>query len=486
MTPEQRRRVRDLFEAAFERAPDDRAGWIEREAGDDPVVRDEVGSLMAHESLAGSFLQAPLLDRVPELLADEVLAPGAVVGPYVIIREVGRGGMGRVYMASDGRLGRMVALKAIAPHLTRDVQQRERLRREARAAASLTHPGICTVHALEEINGDLYIATEFIDGHTLREEIRSAARPTTADVLRTARELAVALSCAHDHGITHRDLKPENVMRTSDGRLKILDFGLARIDTPLQLPAAATTAPGMLIGTPAYMAPEQLNGQPIDRRADLFALGVLLYEYACGAHPFEAQTPLATIARVLESEARPLSARCPQLSVAIADVIGRCLRKSPGERFQSAAEIVSALDCAPGAPSLSGRTTWWRAHQMVIVALYVSSAVLGWVLKDWLETPTTVSLFIALGICATIGCVLRGHMLFTERMNRPMLEAERRRTGRALVGVDLALAAALIVDAVLLAAWPLTSVLTMSLAFGIALAAIVLEPATTRATFGEE
>src|SRR5215210_756014 len=137
--------------------------------------------------------------------------------------------MGRVYLATDTRLGRRVALKALAPHLTRDASQRERLRREARAAASLTHPGICTVYALEEIDGDLYIATEFIDGHTLGEEIRSGRRPSADDLLRTGRELAAALASAHTRGIVHRDLKPDNVMRGGDGRLKILDFGLARI-----------------------------------------------------------------------------------------------------------------------------------------------------------------------------------------------------------------------------------------------------------------
>jgi serine/threonine protein kinase len=487
MTPEQRRRVRDLFEAALDRASAERACWIDREASDDPVVRDEVQSLIDHESRAGSFLQHPVVDRVPGLLTDDVLASGAAVGAYTIIREIGRGGMGRVYLASDERLGRTVALKALAPHLTHDERQRERLRREARAAASLTHPGICTVYALEEIDGELYIATEFVDGHTLREEMRTTTRPASVDVLRTARELAEALASAHARGITHRDLKPENVMRTSDGRLKILDFGLARIDvSALQVPAAMATAPGMLIGTPAYMAPEQLNGHTVDRRADVFALGVLLYEYASGVYPFEAESPLAMVARVLESEARPLTARCPQLSIALVDVIGRCLRKSPLERFQTAAEIVGALGQTHGAESPPRSATWWRVHQLVIIALYVGSAALGWQLKEWLETGTTIALFITLGIGATIGCVLRGHLIFTEHMNRSMFGGERRRIARALVTLDIALAAALCVDGLSFVAWPLTSVLTISLALSIALASAVLEPATTRAAFGDQ
>src|SRR5207247_1172829 len=167
---------------------------------------------------------------------------------------------------------------ALPPRFTRDPAHRERLRREARAAAALTHPAICTVYALEELDEGLFIATEFVDGHTLREDMSSGGPRPAGEVVRTARELAGALAAAHAKGITHRDLKPENVMRTADGRLKILDFGLARIDTPDASPSAGrplATLPGVLLGTPAYMAPEQLNGQPADARTDVFAYGVL-------------------------------------------------------------------------------------------------------------------------------------------------------------------------------------------------------------------
>ena len=485
ITPAQRRRVRELFEAALERGSADRLRWIDSEAGDDPQVAAEVRSLLDHDSRAGSFLVRPVIEGAPELLVDDALEPGSKIGAYTIVREIGRGGMGRVYLASDDRLGRQVALKALPPHLTRDEHQRERLRREARAAAGLTHSGICTVYALEEFDGELFIATEFVDGHTLREEIRPDLLRSSHDVSRTARELAEALASAHQHGITHRDLKPENVMRTAEGRLKILDFGLARVETASVLPAAMATAPGVLLGTPAYMAPEQLNRSVVDQRADVFALGVLLYEYASGVHPFEAATPLAMVARVLESEVRPLGARCPRLPMAIAEIIERCLRKSPDERFQSAVEVVRALEQAPTALSGQRPSTWWRAHQLVVIGLYATAAALGWQLKEWLEGPLTVSLFIALGIGATIGGVLRGHMVFIEATNRWMLETERRRTAWALFVVDMALAACLAADGVQFGAWPLTAVLTISLALGIALAAVVLEPATTRAAFGE-
>src|SRR6185369_12204307 len=173
--------------------PPQAASFVATEAADDAVVRNEVLSLLASHSRAGAFLQQPIGDAVPELFADDpALAPGATVGPYVIVRELGRGGMGRVYLATDSRLARTVALKALAPDLLRDPVQRERLRREARAAASLSHPGICTVYALEEIGGELFIASELVDGHTLRDEIGAAAR-RSRDVVATALELATAL-----------------------------------------------------------------------------------------------------------------------------------------------------------------------------------------------------------------------------------------------------------------------------------------------------
>jgi predicted Ser/Thr protein kinase len=487
MTPEQRRRVRDLFELAVERDPAGVSAWVEREAADDSTVRAEVLSLVQHHSRAGAFLSEPIAERAPDLLAnDGPLAPGSRVGEYTIVRELGRGGMGRVYLASDSRLGRTVALKALAPHLTRDPSQRERLRREARAAASLTHPGICTVYALEDIDGDLFIASEFVDGHTLGEEIRSGRRPSRDHLLRTARELTAALSSAHARNIVHRDLKPDNVMRGADGRLKILDFGLARIDGG-DAGAPRVTQPGLLVGTPAYMAPEQINGLAVDARADLFAVGVLLYEYASGAHPFAASTPLATVARVLESDARPLVS-LTDVPARLADVIGRCLQKAPEHRFASAAELLTALESPEGEePRAAPHAAWWRIHQSAVVLLYVTAATLAWQIKEWIETPVTVAIFLGLGAAATIAGVLRGHLVVTELMNRVRLTTERRRTRQAIRLLDLVSAFLLFVDAAIIAGTrALPAVFTIALALGIGLASLVLEPATAAAAFGEE
>jgi hypothetical protein len=478
-------RVRDLFERALEEQPADLEEWLGREAADAPDVRAEVRSLVDHHSRAGRFLTEPLPARFPALLDEEDAYPaGHTIGPYTIVRELGRGGMGRVYLATDARLGREVALKAIAPRLTGDPAHRERLRREARAAAGLTHPGICTVYALEEYEGDLFIASEYVDGRTLRHEIAAGSRLQPGDILRTAHEIAAALASAHARGIIHRDLKPENVMRTAEGRVKILDFGLARADLPDDDPRAIqVTQPGMLVGTPGYMAPEQLNGDRGDARADVFAFGVLMYEVACGVHPFAASSPLAMAARVLQSDAVPIEDLSPALPVSVAWVIERCLRKSPAERFGSAADIAAALaaDRPGGDP---GAVRWWRTHQAIVIGLYFLASVFAWMIKQGLGN-VALAVFGLVGVASTVGGILRGHLLFIERMNARTLAAERRRTEPFTLVIDIVIAAGLVIDSMLLGSGrPLAAVLIAGLGIGIVLAHLVLERSTTTAAFG--
>jgi hypothetical protein len=201
-------------------------------------------------------------------------------------------------------------------------------------------------------------------------------------------------------------------------------------------------------------------------------------------HPFAAATPLAMVARVLESEARPLSERCPDVPAAVVECVERCLRKAAVERFSSAADIERALAHADeSAPSRAG-STWWRIHQLVIIGLYITAASVAWQNKEWFKVPATVSLFMALGVGAAIGGVLRAHLVFTEQVNRKNLAEERRRARPALMIVDGLMAVALVADGTMLVAWPLTALLTMALGIGIALAALVLEPATTKAALG--
>jgi serine/threonine protein kinase len=490
MTPEQHRRARDLFEGALELEPSDLGRWLDQAAPDDSVVRAEVRSLLEHHTRAGSFLTQPVAEAAPHLLEeDQTLEPGTVLGAYTVVREVGRGGMGRVYLASDARLGRTVALKALAPQLTREPRHRDQLRREARAAAGLTHPGICTVYSLEELDGELYIVTEFVEGHTLRDEIEAATRPSLESIVATARELASAIASAHARGVTHRDLKPENIMRTPEGRIKVLDFGLARMEAgPGGIAATLTTPlPGGIVGTPAYMAPEQIEGRTAGPASDVFAFGVLMYEWISGRHPFQAASALATLARVLDSTPDPLSSHA-QLPRWVSDVIERCLRKPVNERFSSAAELMQALDHpAVAEPAPLRTTTWWRTHQLVAIMLYVVASAHAWQIKEWLREPISLWVFVVIGLSGSVAGIIRGHLVFTDVMNRRHLTNELARTKSVRLFTDALIAMLLTVDALLLvsSSEPLMAVLTIALATGIVLAAVLMEPATTAALLGE-
>jgi predicted Ser/Thr protein kinase len=475
-------RIRDLFERALEEKPENVSAWLDREAEHNTHVRAEVASLLENVVLADAFLSKP-----PSILWDAFeespLAPGRVIGPYTIVREAGSGGMGRVYVATDARLGRVVALKAV--RTPTDSGQRDRLQREARAAAGLTHPGICTVYALEELDGNLFIASEFIEGRTLRQEMASGDLRSATEVLETARAIGAALSRAHDAGVTHGDLKPENIMRTYDGQLKILDFGLARMESALasDLKSTGETGTGFIAGTPGYMAPEQLNGRPRDTRTDVFAFGVLMYEYASGTHPFKASTALAMAARVLGSEPRPIDSERADLAPGLVAVIQRCLKKAASDRFASASEISLALAQRDTDGPRANVATWWRAHQLIIIGLYALAAGVAWQVKESLDETTRI--FLAVGIAATVAAVFRGHLLFTERVNAASLGTELKRTSPVTMAVDLFIALALAADGALMASSsPLVAVLIIALSVCLALARVLLEPSTTVGAFG--
>lgn len=491
MTGPQRLRARALFEALVDRPLDAAYRELDSLAADDDAVRMEVRSLLVHHAMAGAFLETPACMAVE---SDEVTLPaGTALGPYVIVRELGSGGMGRVYLATDTRLRRSVCLKVVREEVG-DETFRARLKHEARTAAALSHPGICAVYALEEFDGALYLVTEFIDGRTLRAEIAEGARTSAAQVVQTLRDLADAVAAAHARGITHRDLKPENVMRTSDGRLKVLDFGLARFDGPVESGHGATL-PGLLIGTPGYMAPEQIDGGVIGPPTDVFALGVLAFELATGVHPFAAATPIATAARVLGETPEPLAALRPDLPGPVAEVIERCLAKRPEDRPASAAALVAALAAAaagdppalpPDRRSNQARDViWWRIHQICVVGVYAAGAGAAWKIHDWQPGAAARTAFLTVGILAVVGGVIRGHMLFTERTNPGELPGERRRTRSASLALDIGLALALLADATLLSPGHLLiAALVMGLAAGLGTAAVLIEPATSRSTIG--
>jgi serine/threonine protein kinase len=408
-----------------------------------------------------------------------------MVGPYLVDREIGRGGMGRVFLATDTRLHRSVALKLLPARTADHPGQRERLRREARAAAVLSHPGICTIYALEEIDNRLLIVSEYVQGHSLREEISGGRPPAGAEVERAAVELSEALAHAHQRGITHRDLKPENIMRAADGRLKILDFGLALIDEAT-VDMARLTVAGAVLGTPAYMAPEQLRGESADSRSDVFSLGIVLHELATGVHPFDAPTPVATAARVLESAPPRLADRRPDLSPRVAAAIDRALAKTPADRFASAAEMRASLTASAIQPvsALPSIAVWWRRHQMVVIGLYLIATVAAWQVKEWVPGPPHV-LFPFVGILAVVGALFRGHLLFAEWANHAAFPAERLRAQPVTLVTDVLLGLALLADGGLAnGGHEVASLLVMAFGVSIALARVVIERSTSRSAFG--
>lgn len=277
---------------------------------------------------------------------------GRTLSHYRIEEELGHGGMGVVYRALDVRLGRSVALKVLPPEAAHDPGRRQRFEREARAAAALSHPGIAAVYELGE-DGELFIVYEYIAGQTLR--VLQRPRLPLPELLEVATDIAEALAAAHARGVVHRDLKPENVMRTADGLIKILDFGLARLQSgPLESSTRATgplesatethmTHPGMVVGTVAYMSPEQLEGGEVDFRSDLFSFGVMLYELASGSHPFQGASHASTISNIMTAEPAPLLQRNPLSPPELDRIVRKCLRKRRQERYQSTRDLAVDL-----------------------------------------------------------------------------------------------------------------------------------------------
>jgi serine/threonine-protein kinase len=277
---------------------------------------------------------------------------GRTIGHYRVLSEIGQGGMGVVYRAHDERLDRDVAVKVLPEEVAGDPERLARFEREARAVARLDHPGVLAIHDFGHDEGVTYAVTELLEGETLRDRLRPGGMgwEKAAEI---AAAVAEGLAAAHGKGVVHRDLKPENIFLTSDGRVKILDFGLARLVLPVDREALtathapAATAAGAVMGTVGYMSPEQVRGEGVDARSDIFSLGCVLYEMLGGRRPFQEASAAGTLAAVLRDDPPPLIGVDPR----VARLVARCLHKSPAERFQAAADVKSAIGAclAPGA-----------------------------------------------------------------------------------------------------------------------------------------
>ena len=494
--------INDLFHRALEQPPDQREAFLDGACGGDRHLRDEVASLIASHERAGAFLQQPAAGSTAlrDTMAPHANAPvPQTIGPYRVDRVLGAGGMGIVYLAEDSRLGRLVALKTIPSQFAADPQRRERLRREARAAAALSHPGIATIFALEEIDGSLYIASEYVPGETLRDELQRGALPMTT-VIATATAIARALAAAHDAGIVHRDLKPENVIRTPGGDVKVLDFGLARFRSG-DSDGPALTGDGTILGTPAYMSPEQLRGSAVDQRSDLFALGIVLYELVSGVHPFAGSDPTSTIARILESEPARLSmaagpGREAPLVGALEPIVLTLLRKVPADRFRSAHEVTQALMRLesggigtvaaplerPGRDAVSSRW-WWQFHQGAAIVAYLVLLMPLWLVR--VPAGRLGLLQFVLGVVAvTAAIILRWHLWFTLRSYPAEWGRQRDESAPWLRAADVLLVLVLTSAGVLALETERTlAIFLIAAAVATLVSSTIIEPATTRAAF---
>ncbi len=401
MESERWRRVEDLYGRALELSSSRRNEFLDRSCGVDAPLRKEVQSLLAHDEKAEArrFLELPALQMMGKMVAGEMVttggetrSPGNTVSHYRLLEKLGGGGMGVVYKAEDTRLHRFVALKFLPDSVARDPKWLSRFQREAQAASALNHPNICTVYDIGEQAGDVFIVMEFLDGATLKGLI--GGRPIeNAKILDLGIQIADALDTAHAQGIIHRDIKPPNIFVTSRGLAKILDFGLAKTEAAGAQPVTETDAGA---GTPGYVSPEQVRGQPLDVRTDLFSLGVVLYEMATGRMPFVGKTSSAAIDAMLHQTPEPPSHLNPALPVELERVIHKALDKDLEFRYQHAADLrtdlkrlqrSAALNAAEAPTRKPGRLIGVMpaalgSRRWTVAALAVVTAIAAW---SWLH-----------------------------------------------------------------------------------------------------
>ena len=378
MTPERWQQIKAVLEKALEKPPEQRSVFLDQACSNDIDMRKEIDSLLkSDEEIRSGFLSS----AIPPI----TLTRGSKLGEYEVRTLVGSGGMGEVYRARDTRLGRDVAIKVLPGYVSTDRDRLRRFEQEAQATAALSHPNILSVYQFGNYEGAPYLVTELLDGETLREVIRRGpiAQRKAIDI---GMQIAHGLAAAHSKGIVHRDLKPENLFVTKDGRIKILDFGLAKLIGPEphnDSLGATETEPGLILGTASYMAPEQVRGQAADNRSDIFAFGAILYEMLSGTRAFRGQTPADTMSAILKEDP-PLLPEA--LAPALPRIIRRCLEKNPEQRFQSASDMGFALESVT---TMNGTSTpqvvkkQYRPWKIAVAGLLVFAGLLAAVL--WLR-----------------------------------------------------------------------------------------------------
>ena len=351
------RQIESLFHQALERAPKDRDLFLAMACDADVALRKEVESLLASQQKSDGLLEEPAADLAAEWAQASRQATGRTenlkqqaIGPYQILSKLGKGGMGEVYLAEDSRLRRKVALKLLPVEISNRKDRLRRLKIEAQAASATNHPNIITIYEIGVENSVHFLATEFVEGQTLRKLLTSRELEL-GEALDIAIQIAGALSAAHAAGVRHRDIKPENIMVRPDGLVKVLDFGLAKLEEPRAMMADssattfvdANTMPGMVMGTAQYMSPEQARGLDVDHRTDIFSLGVVLYEMVTGDAPFTGDEIIEVMAAIAHRQPTPLSKLAPKAPAQLEKIVNQALQKDRDQRYPNAAELVTDL-----------------------------------------------------------------------------------------------------------------------------------------------
>ena len=395
MSIERWRNVESLFHSARTLKPEQRRGYLKSTCGGDQELLREVESLVANDELAAGFLETDDPDAQAGAWKASVPA-GETIGPYVILEFLKAGGMGEVHKARDTRLDRLVAIKFVPRALADDPTALSRIQREARAASALNHPRICTVHDMGEHQGRPFFVMEYLEGQSLRDRVAGKAM-ALPELTAVAVQICDALQAAHAKGIVHRDIKPGNIFILASGQIKILDFGLAKSlsergeERQSAIKRAAARAvtnsgaaesaitPSTTAGTVAYMSPEQLRGEAVDARTDLFSFGVTLYQMATGTLPFQAETPELLRETILNRPPVPPREIDPAFPIELERIILMCLQKERSHRYASAAAVLLALEDLRVKPSHRQR---WVATAVAALAaalgLAAAGAKLGW------------------------------------------------------------------------------------------------------------
>jgi eukaryotic-like serine/threonine-protein kinase len=384
VSPERRQKIQTLLEAALKCAPAQRAALLDRECAGDLDFRAEIESLIAANQSGTNVRSGNTLEDPTVLLDPAEFDPliDSQLAHYRIERKLGAGGMGEVYLAQDLTLGRKVALKLLEPSLTGNESRQMRFVREAQLASALDHPNICTIHEVGEDNRHLFIAMQYVEGETLKRMI--GGKPLSQEtLLPISLQVADAISTAHAKGIIHRDIKPENIIITPQGQAKVLDFGLAKLlESSGEQSDAHLTVPGVVMGTPAAMSPEQARGEAVDHRTDIFSFGVVLYEMATGRIPFDGRSKADVISSLLAQPHVSALNVNKNLAPALSKVIDRTLEKDPNSRYQSMAEVLADLKRAEADSAVTplvhrhDNPPGPRIHQRTIIGIMVAAVAL--------------------------------------------------------------------------------------------------------------